>query len=124
MVQFGIHGNPEVSTQWRSANIQDDPVKQSNKRGFVTFAKTGMPNSRSTQIFINYADNSRLDAMGFAPFGQVENMDVVDKLYKGYGEGAPMGNGPNQGRIQSEGNAYLDKDFSQLDRVIRAVIVK
>ncbi|MCU0658655.1 MAG: DNA repair protein RadC [Polyangiaceae bacterium] len=124
MVQFGLNGNPEVSSQWRSANINDDPVKQSNKRGYVTFAKTGMPNSRSTQIFINYGDNSRLDGMGFAPFGQViEGMDVVDNLHKGYGEGAPMGNGPNQGRIQAEGNAYLDKDFPKLDRVTRAEIV-
>lgn len=125
MVQFGISGDPSVSKLWRSANIKDDPVKQSNKRGFVTFAKTGLPNSRSTQIFINYGDNARLDPMGFAPFGQVvEGMEIVDSLYKGYGEGAPMGRGPDQGRIQSEGNAYLDKDFSQLDRVTHAEIVK
>jgi len=126
MVQFGIHGSPEVSAKWRSADIKDDPVKQSNKRGFVTFAKTGMPNSRSTQIFINYADsNARLDAMGFSPFGQVvEGMDVVDSLYKGYGEGAPGGRGPDQQRLQSEGNAYLDRDFAQLDRVKVAEIVK
>ena len=124
MVQFGLSGNPAVSTLWRSASINDDPVKQSNKRGYVTFAKTNAPNSRSTQIFINYGDNSRLDAMGFAPFGQVvEGMDVVDNLHKGYGEGAPSGRGPSQRRIQSEGNAYLDKDFPLLDRVTRAEIL-
>ncbi len=122
MVQFGINGNPQVSTPWRNAQIKDDPVKQSNKRGFITFATSG-PNSRTTQVFINYGDNSRLDGMGFAPFGQVSTgMNVVDELFSGYGEGAPQGRGPNQGRIQSEGNAYLTKDFPNLDFVRKATI--
>jgi len=89
----------------------------------VTFAKSGAPNSRSTQIFINYRDNTNLDRQGFAAFGQVTSgMDVVDKLYSGYGEGAPSGRGPEQGRIQSEGNAYLVKDFPKLDYVKKATI--
>jgi peptidyl-prolyl cis-trans isomerase A (cyclophilin A) len=123
MAQIGINGNPSVQSSWRTATIQDDPVKESNKRGFVTFAKSGAPNSRSTQIFINYRDNTNLDRQGFAPFGQVTSgMDVVDKLYSGYGEGAPSGRGPEQGRIQSEGNAYLVKDFPKLDYVKKATI--
>jgi peptidyl-prolyl cis-trans isomerase A (cyclophilin A) len=122
MVQFGINGNPQVSTPWRGAQIKDDPVKQSNKRGFITFATSG-PNSRTTQVFINFGDNGRLDGMGFAPFGQVTSgMNVVDALFSGYGEGAPQGRGPNQGRIQSEGNAYLTKDFPNLDFVRKATI--
>lgn len=125
MVQFGLHGSPDVNRKWRAANIPDDPVKQSNKRGFVSFAMAG-PGSRTSQIFVNYNDsNARLDAMGFSPFGQVvEGMDVVDNLYKGYGEGAPRGKGPDQGRIQAEGNAYLDKDFPQLDRVLSASLLR
>jgi peptidyl-prolyl cis-trans isomerase A (cyclophilin A) len=122
MVQFGINGNPQVSTPWRNAQIKDDPVKQSNKRGFITFATSG-PNSRTTQVFINFGDNARLDGMGFASFGQVSSgMNVVDQLYSDYGEGAPSGRGPNQGRMQSEGNAYLTKDFPNLDFVRKATI--
>jgi peptidyl-prolyl cis-trans isomerase A (cyclophilin A) len=123
MVQFGISGDPAVSGRWKDANIQDDPVKGSNKRGFVTFAQTSAPNSRSTQVFVNYGDNSRLDGMRFAPFGEVvKGMDVVDSLYKGYGEGAPGGHGPNQMLIQSQGNAYLDQSFPKLDAVKHAEI--
>jgi len=122
MVQFGINGNPQVSTPWRNAQIKDDPVKQSNKRGFITFATSG-PNSRTTQVFINFGDNARLDGMGFASFGQVSSgMNVVDQLYADYGEGAPSGRGPNQGRIQGEGNAYLTRDFPNLDFVRKATI--
>ena len=122
MVQFGINGNPQVSTPWRNAQIKDDPVKQSNKRGFITFATSG-PNSRTTQVFINFGDNARLDGMGFASFGQVSSgMNVVDQLYSDYGEGAPSGRGPNQGRMQGEGNAYLTKDFPNLDFVRKATI--
>jgi peptidyl-prolyl cis-trans isomerase A (cyclophilin A) len=124
MVQFGINGDPAVASKWMNSNIQDDPVTKSNTRGFVTFAQTGAPNSRSTQVFINFVDNSRLDKTRFAPFGEVtKGMDVVDQLYKGYGEGAPGGAGPNQSLIQSQGNAYLDKAFPKLDAVIHAVIV-
>lgn len=122
MAQFGVHGSPDVSAKWARARIPDDPPKQSNKRGFVSFAMAG-PGSRTTQIFINFADNSRLDGMGFAPFAEVvSGMDVVDKLHKGYGEGAPAGNGPSQGRIQTEGNAYLERDFPLLDAVKTARI--
>ena len=122
MVQFGINGNPQLSAPWRSAQIKDDPVKQSNKRGYITFATAG-PNSRTTQVFINFGDNARLDGLGFAPFGQVSTgMNVVDQLYSEYGEGAPQGRGPNQGRIQSEGNTYLTKEFPNLDFVRKASI--
>jgi peptidyl-prolyl cis-trans isomerase A (cyclophilin A) len=119
MVQFGISGDPAVSSQWQEAGINDDPVKGSNKRGFVTFAQRNVPNTRTTQIFINYGDNSRLDASRFAPFGQVtQGMDIVDSLYKGYGER------PDQGAIQSQGNAYLDARFPQLDGVKKAEVLK
>src|SRR5262249_26116109 len=124
MVQFGINGDPGVSAPWRNATIKDDPVRQSNKRGFVTFATAG-PDSRTSQVFINFADNSRLDGQGFAPFGQVTSgMNIVDALHSGYGEGAPSGRGPEQGRIQREGNAYLKKDFPNLDYVKKATIEK
>jgi peptidyl-prolyl cis-trans isomerase A (cyclophilin A) len=122
MAQFGIHGNPTVQAAWRNANLKDDPVRQSNRRGFVTFATAG-PNTRTTQLFINYRDNSGLDKQGFAAFGEVvTGMDVVDKLYNGYGEGAPSGKGPNQGRLQAEGNAYLEKEFPRLDYIKSATI--
>jgi peptidyl-prolyl cis-trans isomerase A (cyclophilin A) len=124
MAQFGIHGDPKVSAAWRPERIQDDPVKQSNKRGYLSYATAG-PNTRTTQLFINYADNSRLDQMGFAPIARVvEGMDVVDRLYAGYGEGAPQGKGPPQGRLQTEGNAYLTKDFPQLDCIKKAMILE
>jgi peptidyl-prolyl cis-trans isomerase A (cyclophilin A) len=124
MAQFGIHGTPAVASAWRNANIKDDPVKQSNKRGFVVFATAG-PNTRTTQLFINFGDNAALDKSGFSPFGEVtKGMDVVDKIYNGYGEGAPRGKGPDQGRVQSEGNAYLAKDFPKLDYVKTATIAK
>jgi len=124
MAQVGINGNPAIQSAWRDARIQDDAVKQSNKRGFVTFA-TGGPNTRTTQFFINFKDNSSLDRSGFTPFGEVTSgMDVVDKLYSGYGEGAPRGKGPEQGKIQMEGNAYLNKDFPKLDYIKKATIEK
>ena len=125
MAQFGIHGNPAVMKAWRGAQLKDDAVKQSNKRGYISFA-TGGPNTRTTQVFINYGDNGRsLDGQGFAPFGQVTSgMDVVDKLYKDYGEGAPSGRGPDQQRIQTEGNAYLTKQFPNLDYIKTATIGK
>jgi peptidyl-prolyl cis-trans isomerase A (cyclophilin A) len=104
----------------------DDPAKKSNTRGHVTFAKTGAPNSRSTQIFINFKDNSFLDRQGFSPFGVVmgDGMKVVDSLYAGYGDGPPGGRGPSQGLIQSQGNAYLTEKFPELDYVKRATIVE
>jgi peptidyl-prolyl cis-trans isomerase A (cyclophilin A) len=124
MVQFGINGDPNVSKVWREARIRDDAVKQSNKRGYITFATAG-PNTRTTQVFINFGDNAGLDGQGFAPFGQVTTgMDVVDKINPEYGEGAPRGRGPDQGRTQMEGNAYLTKDFPRMDFVKKATIEK
>ena len=125
MVQWGIHGDPAVNKQWQNNVFPDDPVKQSNTRGFMSFATRG-PSSRTTQVFINFADgNSRLDGMGFTPFAKVvDGMNVVDALYKGYGEGAPRGLGPDQGRMQAEGNAYLKKDFDKLDWIKEVKIEK
>ena len=123
MAQFGVNGDPKVSAAWREARIKDDPVKVSNKRTFVTFATAG-PNTRTTQVFVNYGDNSNLDSQGFSPFGQVvSGMKVVDSLYGGYGEGAPGGRGPNQARVQSDGNAYLASAFPNLDYVKKATVV-
>jgi peptidyl-prolyl cis-trans isomerase A (cyclophilin A) len=123
VVQFGISTRPDVSRVWEPARIPDDPVTQSNTRGMLTFA-TGGPNTRTTQVFINLADNTNLDSMGFSPFGKVvSGMDVVEKFYSEYGEGAPSGNGPDQGRMQQEGKAYLDKSFPLLDTIKTAVIV-
>jgi len=124
MVQFGINGDPAVNTVWHEARIPDDPVQQSNTRGMVSFATAG-PGTRTTQVFINYADrNAGLDGQGFAPFGKVvEGMEVVDALYADYGEGAPQGMGPEQGRSQSEGNAYLTKSFPNLDYIKKATIM-
>jgi peptidyl-prolyl cis-trans isomerase A (cyclophilin A) len=122
MVQFGINGDPAVSAQWRDANINDDPVRQSNTRGMISFATAG-PNTRTTQVFINFADNSNLDGMGFAPFGKVvSGMNVVDAFYAGYGEGAPRGRGPDQGRLQAQGNAYLIKEYPRMDYIKKATI--
>jgi peptidyl-prolyl cis-trans isomerase A (cyclophilin A) len=122
MVQFGLNADPAISTQWRAARIGDDPVTQSNARGLITFATAG-PNTRTTQVFINFANNSMLDKQGFAPFGQViSGMNVVDALYSGYGEGAPSGGGPDQSRVQREGNAYLTTAFPKLDYIKSATI--
>jgi peptidyl-prolyl cis-trans isomerase A (cyclophilin A) len=124
VVQFGIHGDPEVSAIWREQRILDDRVVMSNTRGFVSYAMGG-PNTRTAQVFVNLGDNSRLDEMGFSPFGQViEGMDVVDQLHSGYGDAPPGGRGPNQGTIQTRGNDYLMADFPNLDYVRRATIVR
>jgi len=120
MVQFGINGDPALNKVWAPARIQDDPVKKSNTRGMVTFAKGG-PNSRTTQVFINFADNSNLDPQGFPPFGQVTSgMDVVDKLYSTYGEAAQK----RFMEIQSDGNEFLSKNFPKLDYIKKATIQK
>jgi len=125
MAQFGIHGDPAVARVWQYATIKDDPVTQSNTRGRITFAKTNRPNSRTTQVFINYKNNSRLDSIGFAPFGEVtEGIRIVEELYAGYGEGAPRGSGPSQERIQDQGNEYLKKQFPKLDYIIKATIME
>ncbi len=124
VVQWGIHGDPKVMDKWRDATIKDDDVpaasRQSNKKGFVVFAKSGAPNSRSTQLFVNYANNERLDELGFTPFGKViEGLDVLEKLNAEYGEDASQ----QQGRIQKEGNKFLDKNFPGLDSIKKATIV-
>jgi peptidyl-prolyl cis-trans isomerase A (cyclophilin A) len=117
VAQFGISAYPPVNAVWEKATIKDDPVTQSNKKYFLTFATAG-PNTRTTQLFINLADNPRLDTMGFAPFGQItDGMNVVDTLYADYGEGAPGGSGPNQDEIQKQGKPYLDKNFPKLDYI-------
>ena len=117
VAQFGISAYPPVNAVWEKATIKDDPVTESNKKYFLTFATAG-PNTRTTQLFINLADNPRLDTMGFAPFGQVtDGMNVVDTLYADYGEGAPGGSGPNQDEIQKQGKPYLDKNFPKLDYI-------
>jgi peptidyl-prolyl cis-trans isomerase A (cyclophilin A) len=119
MAQGGMNGDPAIQQVWGRANFPDDPVKQSNKRGFVTFAKTSLPNSRSTQIFINYGDNANLDPQGFAPFGQVvSGMEAVDK-FQNYGK-----NVPDQGLLTKEGNAYLQRDYPKLDYIKKATIEK
>ncbi len=123
MAQFGMHGDPEVNARWRDKKIKDDPNKQSNTRGMVTFATSGK-DSRTTQLFINFGDNSFLDNQGFSPFAKVvEGMDVVDKLYDGYGEGAPQGRGPRQDLIAAQGNEYLNASFPRLDYIKTARIV-
>ena len=124
MVQFGLSGDPKVSSQWRGATIPDDTVKQTNARGFMTYAMAG-PGSRTTQVFINFGNNATLDGQGFAPFGQVtEGLDVVDRLYAEYGDAEPRGRGPNQTRIRNEGNAYLDPGFPLLDKIIRTSVLE
>lgn len=123
VAQFGIHGDPAKAMKWREKKIKDDPVKGTNAKGTLTFATAG-PNTRTTQLFLNLVDNKRLDGMGFAPFGKVTSgMDVVSQLYSGYGEGSPMGSGPAQGRIQTQGNKYLKKDFPKLDYIKSAKLL-
>jgi len=118
MVQFGINGDPAIQGNWQSANITDDPVKQSNKKGYVTFATRGK-DTRTTQVFINFKDNGFLDSQGFAPFGEVTTgMEAVEKITSQYGEK------PNQGSIQADGNKYLNAQFPKLDYVKTATIAK
>lgn len=118
MAQFGIPGKPEQAAEWKENTILDDPVIESNQRGYLSFATSGK-DSRTTQMFINLVTNSNLDSMGFSPFAVVveDGMDIVDQIYSGYGEGAPGGKGPEQGRIQDQGNKYLKKQFPNLSYV-------
>lgn len=119
MVQFGINGDPSIQSSWMDANIPDDPVTRSNLRGFITFAATRRPGSRTTQVFINFADNSRLDRSGFAPFGRViAGIESVDKINAQYREE------PDQERIQMQGNTYLSQAFPRLDYIRKATIEK
>ena len=124
MAQFGAHGNPAVARTWESLRIADDPVRQSNTRGVVTYATSGA-DSRTTQLFINFGNNAQLDGIGFAPVGRVaKGMSVVDALFNGYGEAAPEGNGPIQARIAGEGNTYLQREFPKLDSIVTARVTK
>ena len=123
--QFGIPGNTAIGGIWRNQSFPDDPVRASNTRGTFAYAMTG-PDARTTQIYINTSDQQQQDAQGFAPFGKVvEGMDVVDKLYSGYGETSGSGmRAGKQGRLFEEGNAYLDREFPRLDKLIRARIIQ
>src|ERR1700712_2867879 len=117
MVQFGMHGNPAINKAWSGTTLKDEPTTQTNKRGYITFARTGAPNSRGTQVFINYKDNGFLDKQGFAPFGEVvQGLDIAEKINAGYGEK------PDQGQITAAGNAYLTKEFPKLDYIKTATI--
>jgi peptidyl-prolyl cis-trans isomerase A (cyclophilin A) len=119
MVQFGMHGNPAVNKAWSTVPMQDEPTKQTNKKGYITFARTGAPNSRGTQVFINYKDNAFLDKQGFAPFGEVtKGLEIAEKINASYGEK------PEQGQITASGNAYLTKEFPKLDYIKTATIAK
>jgi peptidyl-prolyl cis-trans isomerase A (cyclophilin A) len=122
VAQFGITGRPDVNAVWKDAVIEDDPPTQSNLEGTVSFATAG-PGTRTTQVFINLKDNERLDAMGFAPIGKVRDMKVAQKLWVGYGEGAPGGRGPDQTKLQDEGAAYAAA-FPKLDRIVKARVVR
>jgi peptidyl-prolyl cis-trans isomerase A (cyclophilin A) len=124
MAQFGMSAFPEVTQAWDNATIKDDPVKQSNTRGKITFATAG-PNTRTTQLFINFGNNSSsLDGQGFAPFGEVTlGMDVVDKLYSGYGDGPPDGTGPDQAKVTKLGRPYLEKNFPKLSIIKSTTLV-
>lgn len=117
VVQFGLAGDPAVTRKYEGSNLKDDPVKESNAKGTISFATAG-PNTRTTQVFINLTDNRRLDGMGFSAFGKViEGMEVVESLYSGYGD-----NGPDQGRVRSMGNAYIEKSFPNIDGITKASI--
>lgn len=118
MAQFGLNADPRISKKWKNAGIKDEPVKTSNARGTVTFAKRGSPNSRTTQLFINFGNNKSLDGQGFSPFAEVvEGMDVVDSIY------SKNGQEPDQGKIQEMGNKYLIATFPRLDYIKTATIV-
>jgi peptidyl-prolyl cis-trans isomerase A (cyclophilin A) len=124
IVQFGAPPSPAVAKAWSTATIHDDPVKQSNKTGSITFAMGG-PNTRTSQVFINLTDNTPYDGMGFAPFGTIsDGIDVVKNLYSGYGDMAEMGGGgPSQKLTMEQGKAYLDKSFPLLDHIVSATVI-
>jgi peptidyl-prolyl cis-trans isomerase A (cyclophilin A) len=120
VAQFGISAYPAVTKAWQGTDIKDDPVTQSNKKGYITFATSG-PNTRTTQVFINLKDNTGLDSRGFAPFGVVDDkgMNVVEMFYDQYGDNA----GIDQDKIQEQGNAYLQKNFAKLDTIKSATLL-
>jgi peptidyl-prolyl cis-trans isomerase A (cyclophilin A) len=122
VVQFGINGDPRIYQIWSSLRIPDDPVKQKNRKGTVTFATFG-PGARTTQVFVNMRDNLSLDRQGFAPIGRVaEGMDVLERLYGGYGDMPPRGSGPDGVEIERQGNAYLENHFPRLDYIVKATV--
>jgi peptidyl-prolyl cis-trans isomerase A (cyclophilin A) len=122
VVQFGLPADPKTAP--KVSNLKDDPVTQTNAKGTITFATAG-PGTRTSQVFINLVDNQRLDGMGFAAFGKVvEGFDVVEKLYAGYGEGAPYGSGPDQGKVRTMGNAYLEASFPKMDGITKATVIE
>ena len=124
MTQVGLNGDPEITAAWQDAAIPDDPRVQSNTEGMVTFAMAG-PDTRTTQFFINLKDNVFLDSQGFSPFGKVRNMKPVKKLWVGYGESRSGGGlGPEQPLIMERGNAYLEADFPDLDKIERATVIR
>ena len=124
MAQFGMHGDPRVNAVWEKMPMQDDSVRESNRRGYLTFAMRSDPNTRTNQLFINIVNNRNLDEMGFAPIGRVvEGLAVIDSLYADYGDAYPNGNGPDQTRIRAEGNAYLERDYPKLDFIRTARLV-
>lgn len=126
MAQFGFSGDPEINKVWSKRYIKDDPPSQTNSPGRISFAKMRAHHTRATQFFINTVHNSFLDGMGFTPFGEVEGegLEIVKKLYSGYGEGPPRGRGPNQSLVESQGRAYLTKGFAELDYILKATLVE
>ena len=125
MAQFGMHGDPVIGQKWSAANIQDDPVVKSNQRGYISFAKTNMPHSRSVQFFINYKDNGSLDSYGFSPLRPGHRRDGGGGLrLQGVRRGGlPRAGAPSQGRIRAEGNGYLKRDFPKLDYIKKATLL-
>jgi peptidyl-prolyl cis-trans isomerase A (cyclophilin A) len=122
MAQFGLKGNPPIDKAWRDATFPDDPSTESNKRGRITFAHAG-PGTRTNQVFFNFKDNTHLDPSGFTPFGEVvEGLDVMDKIYSGYGELPPAGNGPDYAKAWVQGNKYLDENFPEMTKIISATL--
>lgn len=123
VAEFGIHGDPWVNAAWRQALMADEPVRQSNTRGRLTFSKN-TPNSRTVQVFINLKDNRSLDEQGFSPFGEVlEGMGVVEALYSEYGDGPPRGQGVYQAMAIARGDEYLNEEFPLLDRIRKAILL-
>jgi peptidyl-prolyl cis-trans isomerase A (cyclophilin A) len=124
IAQFGLAADPQETAVWNASPIDDDPVKEKNRKGTISFAQAGA-RSRRTQVFVNLKDNMALDKDGFAPFGKIlEGIDVFAKLYAGYGEWDPPGRGPNVARIQTQGNSYLDAQYPRLDKILRAKVIK
>jgi peptidyl-prolyl cis-trans isomerase A (cyclophilin A) len=122
VVQFGIAADPSANRLWGATAIPDDPVKETNAKGTVTYAMRG-PGSRTTQVFVNLKDNKALDKDGFAPFGKVvSGMDVVESVYGFYGDMAPRGSGPDPKLIETQGNSYLESKFPRLDFIKKATV--